>query len=586
MSKKLVNDQMKYIYNNLKNFSVCSLTNKYIPNNIDQISTPIVKSILTNNFNNGPDMNAVLCLFDTLFLSTEKKKERGLYHLSINVNKWVQKMEKIDVKSSESYVYISDILSDIQVIIKIPKKLVFFNDIIREYFIGITEINKLRHIVPNFLYTFGAFICPTPKKDKKLCKGKNETAFVLYEKIPGKTIEYLLKNNKINFSDYLGMFIQLLIALEVGQKSIDFCHFDLHTGNIMAREINNIHSYIVPLNNKIYTITSEKYIPTIIDFGMTTIRHDDKIIGSYHFPEHGMMNYLLPGVDMYKFLIYSCIYSSGILQRQIMKLLTFYGSKEPYKILTKNTIKKAQKEYASKGSFSSIATYTPIYFLEWIINNPEYKNIVKNYIKVSDRNIYTSLNFSTTIQQYNNIFRRPLEGRENAITIINKSSIINSSYIMSMYSNYVLTGYNSSLKSSKILEHIKTNQIKILKHKNTMIQNDKNMLNLYTSIPIPDFIIIQEYSKRILNINIKSTKKKTEIQKLINKYIKSVSFFKKLQPYLQFLYTIRELNLEHTYTDFISFFISSEQYKLYNKLQIIIERTSRWCKTLVDSELF
>ena len=67
-------------------------------------------------------------------------------------------MKKLNVKSSEGIVYISDILSEnIQVIIKVPQEDTGFDDLIREYFIGIAALNRLRYFIPNFMYTLGSF---------------------------------------------------------------------------------------------------------------------------------------------------------------------------------------------------------------------------------------------------------------------------------------------------------------------------------------------------------------------------------------------------------------------------------------------
>ena len=88
-----------------------------------------------------------------------------------------------------------------------------------------------------------------------------------------------------------------------------------------------------------------------------------------------MKHYMLQGVDMFKFLVYSCNYSSGYLQRQIINLLSFYGKDDPYQILVEGEIgiDEAIDEYVKEGSYSRITTLTPLMFLNWIISNSEYK---------------------------------------------------------------------------------------------------------------------------------------------------------------------------------------------------------------------
>ena len=589
MSDSKIDAQVEYINKNLTNISSCTVLDK-LPKDIDQISTPIVKDVLTNNFKNGADMNAVVCMFDNLFLSTAKSKQHGLFHLSVHVIKWVKKLEKIDIDSSAGFIYFSDILSGIKVIIKLPQDSESdYYDMIREYFIGITEINKLRYTLPNFVYTFGAFICPMDKG--VLCKGEDDSKnipFVVFENIPGENMQKMLEDEKLDFHQYLGMFIQVLLALEVAQRTVGFCHFDLHTGNLMCRTIRDECKYSVPLDNMVYEVTAKEYLPVIVDFGLSTVKHNGNVVGSYTFPEHGMMHYMLPGVDMFKFLYYSCTFSQGNVQRQILNLMSFYGKDDPYKFLIggDKSLDNANKEYAKKGSYSRVTTYTPLEFLNWILVQPEYQDIVPMYMTKKDRDIYVPLSFSTTIQTYDDMFKQSKKGREEAIKMVDKCVTSNSSYIMSKYSLYVLIGYNKQLKSKELKNKIKKMKDIISKSRSNMISTDYKMLWEYKKLELPNIIKIQDDSKRILNIKINSKKLKTqkkEVLKLIERYFQNISFFTEILPYLQFMYTIKEIKSEKVYTKFLSSFLSSSQYKVYDQHHTSINRTFRWCHSLIDS---
>ena len=589
MSDSKIDAQVEYINKNLTNISSCTVLDK-LPKDIDQISTPIVKDVLTNNFKNGVDMNAVVCMFDNLFLSTAKSKQHGLFHLSVHVTKWVKKLEKIDIDSSAGFIYFSDILSDIKVIIKLPQDSESdYYDMIREYFIGVTEINKLRYTLPNFVYTFGAFICPMDKG--VLCKGEDDSKtipFVVFENIPGENMQKMLEDEKLDFHQYLGMFIQVLLALEVAQRTVGFCHFDLHTGNLMCRTIRDECKYSVPLDNMVYEVTVKEYLPVIIDFGLSTVKHNGNVVGSYTFPEHGMMHYMLPGVDMFKFLYYSCIFAQGNVQRQILNLMSFYGKDDPYKFLIggDKSLDNANKEYAKKGSYSRVTTYTPLEFLNWILVQPEYQDIVPMYMTKKDRDIYVPLSFSTTIQTYDDMFKQSKKGREEAIKMVDKCVTSNSSYIMSKYSLYVLRGYNKQLKSKELKNKIKKMKDIISKSRSNMINTDYKMLWEYKKLELPNIIKIQDDSKRILNIKINSKKLKTQkkqVLKLIERYFQNISFFTEILPYLQFMYTIKEIKSEKVYTKFLSSFLSSSQYKVYDQHHTSINRTFRWCHSLIDN---
>lgn len=556
-NKKLIT---KYVYKSLKDTKTCS--------NI--LTTSSVKNILDNKFANGHDMSTVVCLFDALFNLVKKDVKKGLNYLSVDINKWIKKMDMIQANTVGGYVFMTDIVSsihdnketDIQVVIKTPRDLKYFDDMIIEYFIGVTEINKLRYLVPNFAYTLGAFICPWVddkicdynKKEAKL--KKNQRPFVIFEKIKGKTVEDMLDGNKINFSQYLGIFIQLLLALEVGQRNIDFCHYDLHASNVMCRPIEKKYEYVVPLNDKEYDVTAVDILPIIIDFGTSTVVSKNKTIGSYDYIGHGMMNYMISGVDVFKFLINSLRYSKGETQLKILGLFAFYGDSDPYKIYEKgfDSLNDAIHEYGVKATFSAVATFTPLDYLHWILEQQKYNNIVSKYIKVKERGIYCPLCTSIVDQKQS----------------IDQLEKIKSSYIMTSY-----------------FEHVFASRIIDVKSRELMIESDKMMINMYKNIRPLDVKQFRDKSSDILSIMISmrvwTRKEKNDLNNIIDDYMLTLDFFEKMLPYLQFLYTIRELKLEQTYKDYLQDFVGSLQYKTYSQNCDIASRTNRWCGVLYNS---
>ena len=135
--------------------------------NIDEVSSRIGMILSQTCPPTGSDMKAVFYLIDTLFLSGSSKKNRdkGLYSLTKNINDCVKKMEHLQVKSKEGLIYITHFLSsNVQVIIKIPQNSKGVDSKVREYFIGIKAINKLRYLTPSFVYTLSAFLYPKPTK--------------------------------------------------------------------------------------------------------------------------------------------------------------------------------------------------------------------------------------------------------------------------------------------------------------------------------------------------------------------------------------------------------------------------------------
>lgn len=548
--------QHKYILKQLQDSSICSISEN--PSHAHaELKTPIIKEILEKKYSNGAEMKAVLCFFDTLMQSTVQKKD-GIYLLQTNMTKIVKNMKKLKVKSVEAYIYLSHIISkDIEVIIKVPKKKNTYINLVREYYIGIYGINNLRYVVPNFVYTLGAFL-----------ETKTNNAFIVYEHIRGDTLGYALQNNTITFEQFLNIFIQLLFALEIAQKNISFCHFDLHANNVILRPISKPYQYTLIINNYQYTITATDFIPTIIDYGMTTVNVKNKIIGIDDFSKFGMMHYMVQGADMYKLLFYCYAKSSGTLQRQIAGLLLFYGKYDPYKLLITpvEQIYLYTKEYVKKNTFSYSATFTPYDFINWILSN----NFDITTIKKSSRNIYMPLNYSQTLQKYSNIF-------------IETEQQLALDSCVELPHSYILLKYIQKIQRKTKQKFTKFNNIVQLlqQKKNELIQNDIVMLSRYTKIPLTDEIKINELSKYILSIMIgdKFSKRK------IDTFIEYSQFTVMLSPYFQYLYTIRELGLNKQYSSFIKNFINSPQYTQYKKYIYLIEKTRRWSTTICNLDL-
>lgn len=216
------------------------------------------------------------------------------------------------------------------------------------------ELNKISPKVPNFVRTYHI-------------TEKNGDVFSFQEFVSGITLERLLPS--LSFEEFLGIFKQILIALEVAQKELSFCHYDLHLANVIVQKIVPF-SYTVSLYGKNFTFKSGNYLPIIIDFGLACVKVENTLIGSYDCIEYGMYNFPIQGYDMYKFLFHSYSIAKGDLQKQIGGLFLFYGLYDPYKILL-TPVKKLpeiSQRYLEKISKSRIATYTPLEFFLWIQN--------------------------------------------------------------------------------------------------------------------------------------------------------------------------------------------------------------------------
>lgn len=415
------------------------------------------------------------------------------------------KFVKLDTKSTEADLY----LFRTDYVVKVPKKEP--ND--RELKIGLKFINPLRKIVPNYVQTFGTV--KFGKKDS-----------IVLGKIDGYTLEFALKNDLLTFGDFKNIFSQILLALEVGGRECNLCHYDLHCGNVLLQKLTDPYPYKVLINDKVYNIVAQKYLAFIIDFGLASVSKNDQTIGTNSFVKYGMLSYPLPGVDMYKLLFYSVVHSNERIKNDIKGLFSFYGDRDPYSMVTISPmdILKARSLFIRNIASSVVATYIPLQFY---------------------------------------LFLHPSSGDPRDKVFLSKPEELKIDFPPNY--SYVMALYISKVKKSK-----------------SMVQTDKNIMFKYEDIIYPNEIELRDKINRILTVSLHSTKDETL---LLSSFKNLILFTDKLSPYLQYMYTIRELKLKNkVYKTFLSKFTSSEVYKLYSRTITDIDRALRWSVSLERRE--
>jgi len=224
------------------------------------------------------------------------------------------------------------------------------------------------------------------------------------------------------------------------------------------------------------------------------------------------------------------------------------------------------KEFVRENTFSKVATNTPLEFVNWIVITPEYQPL--DCFTKTRRNLYLPINYDLTTQEYRDI----ILGKDQITDLINVD-VNTTSFIMLHYIKSVLKRYGDRITTKKIGEKLRTKRA-------FLIRKDREMLSEYKNIKLPDEFNIRDSISRILNTDIKRTK---DVKGLIIKFTNETNFVTQLAPYLQAIYTIREMKLERTFKDFLRGFYTSQQYKLYKLLYFQIEKTRRWSVTLLES---
>jgi hypothetical protein len=140
-------------------------------------------------------------------------------------------------------------------------------------------MNNLRKEVPNFMYTYGGLYCTSPEKNDNfdstsLCKNDNITTLFIAEYIEGISLYKLLDNRILRIQDIENILIQIIFALCISREKYNFSHNDLHLNNILIKTIKQPIQMNYNIRGKKISITVKKYIPMIIDYGLSEITHN------------------------------------------------------------------------------------------------------------------------------------------------------------------------------------------------------------------------------------------------------------------------------------------------------------------------
>lgn len=227
-----------------------------------------------------------------------------------------------------------------------------------EIFIGLTCLNPLREIIPNFPYLYGYFYCSDLSLEKKellkrsipvippWCNHNEREIYIMYELITGQTFEKSLSSNLVGIRDYLSYLIQIIFSLELANKTCEYTHFDLHTGNVILRPLTKVQWIRYPIDGQQYYVKTSA-IANIIDYGRNAVtvngeRYGVKVLDS------NLPNYVAPMHDIYKFLCYSFAGSRGSLKTDILRIFnTVFGKRYSHDELQSKSIQGVWCEYSN-----------------------------------------------------------------------------------------------------------------------------------------------------------------------------------------------------------------------------------------------
>lgn len=263
--------------------------------------------------------------------------------------------------------------------------------LIHEAFVGIYALNQLRKRVSNFTYTLGMTTCSPlfvrslDRRAVSVCDASGTVQYLLLENLARKaedgtdlsrSLRSALKND-LTSTEYLGIFSQLLYALNYAYNEVGFIHHDLHPGNILLlakdKKKSNIWIKTVDVDNADAYIQSRE-LAVILDFGLSrielnAIEGNTSILKAYspNLPGAGIRrDRSVKLFDLYKIIISNgSIVSSGLardpdnyrLQSLYQTLDKMYRFFAPRQSLT-----SALRELRSDGMGSDLfyASYHPL----------------------------------------------------------------------------------------------------------------------------------------------------------------------------------------------------------------------------------
>lgn len=262
---------------------------------------------------------------------------------------WLIDIKPFGSKSKQGVVSKSLIFDNMYVVVKKAKASKFDEITIRDFCIGV-NLNKILNEAPFFVHTIGCF------------QHKNQFHIVT-QFIDGVNLKSFLQNKKSTFTEFLNIFFQILLGLEIAQNKLNFAHYDLHTDNVILVPCKN-----QPIEISLYGynyIIKHAYKPVMIDFGLSSVHTKGQTLGQKSLETKGIYNHLSPGYDIYVFLLF-CIditqsYNISIF-KGITDLLLFFKIQTNLSIdsLTSNHIKCLRK---------GISNLIPYQFINYIVQN-------------------------------------------------------------------------------------------------------------------------------------------------------------------------------------------------------------------------
>ena len=129
---------------------------------------------------------------------------------------------------------------------------------IHEAYVGVNGTNSVVRQIPNFAYIFGCY--------EDTCG-----IHIITEWIKGQTLADYIRSPEFTFPDFLGIVMQICLALEMAQSICALVHYDLTPWNIILEKLDRPTTIKYLVEKREVQIVTTTIVPILIDFGKSHI---------------------------------------------------------------------------------------------------------------------------------------------------------------------------------------------------------------------------------------------------------------------------------------------------------------------------
>ena len=265
------------------------------------IDSDILESVLsTEDALNASIHDNLSCAVDAIIYDG-KLPGRFTPSQTERVRNWFPSIQQIGKESVEGYALKTSFTTDTNLFIMKAPRNPKNDELVHEALIGFYALNKLRRILPNYMYVYGYVKCSPPviidKEVTTWCSSSNPAvSYLIAENIRDAVpIGDFITDPNTTSLDVLVVFYQIMNALNLAYKSYGYTHYDLHYGNIMVRKYPKIVA--IPyfgVETKIIGYLASQYVPYLIDYGYSRIT-----IGGVGFGKIGLESYGVEGTSAF-----------------------------------------------------------------------------------------------------------------------------------------------------------------------------------------------------------------------------------------------------------------------------------------------